>query len=58
MSEKRPTNREMLFCMDVKLTELGKQFSNHIKHHWMVTIPMMTITGGAIAALIIALLTK
>ena len=56
MSEKRPTNRELLFCMDVKLTELGRQFSNHIRHHWMVTIPLISITGATIIALILALL--
>ena len=56
MSEKRMTNREYLICIDVKLKELQKQFSNHIKHHWLVTIPLISITGGAIIALIIALL--
>ena len=52
------TNREYLICIDIKLKELKEQFSNHIKHHWMVTIPLIVITGGAITALIVALLTK
>jgi len=58
MSEKRITNREYLICIDAKLKALKEQFDNHLKHHWLVTIPLITITGGAITALIVALLTK
>ncbi|GAH07233.1 unnamed protein product [marine sediment metagenome] len=56
MSKGQMTNKEYLICIDTKLSSLKEQFSNHIKHHWMVTIPMIGITGAAITALVIALL--
>ena len=49
------TDHDLLVCIDVKLKELKKQFDNHLKHHWMVTIPLITIIGGLITALILAL---
>lgn len=52
------TNKEYLICIDTKLKELKEQFTNHIRHHWLVTIPLISITGAAITALIIALLRK
>lgn len=52
------TDHDLLICIDIKLKELKQQFANHIKHHWMVTIPMIGITFGSIVSLIITLLTK
>lgn len=52
------TNREYLVCIDAKLTGLKEQFSNHLRHHWMVAIPLISITGAALIALILALLRK
>lgn len=48
------TNHDLLMRMDEKLDGLFKQFSNHIRHHWLVTIPVLVIALG----LLIALLTK
>lgn len=45
---------ELLIRIDERIETLAKQFSNHIKHHWAVTIPIIVIALG----LIIALLTK
>lgn len=56
MINKRMTNKEYLICIDIKLKELKEQFTNHIRHHWLVTIPLISITGAALTALIIALL--
>lgn len=50
------TNKEHLICIDVKLGELKEQFDNHLYHHLAFTIALLTITGGAVTALIIALL--
>ena len=47
-------DHDLLVRMDEKLDELSKQFSNHIRHHWMVTIPVLVIALG----LLVALLTK
>jgi hypothetical protein len=48
------TDHDLLVRMDEKLTGLQKQFSNHIRHHWAVTIPVILIALG----LLVALLTK
>lgn len=52
------TDHDLLICIDAKLRELKLQFSNHILHHWWVTIPLIGITIGSITSLIIALLTR
>ncbi len=58
MSEQQMTDREYLIHIDTEVTGLKEQFSNHLKHHWMATIALISITGTAITAVIIALLTK
>ena len=45
---------ELLIRVDERTETLETQFSNHIKHHWAVTIPVLAIALG----LLIALLTK
>ena len=45
---------ELLIRVDERGATLAVQFSNHIKHHWMVTIPVLVIALG----LLVALLTK
>ena len=43
-------------CMIIKqlMPALSKRVSNHIKHHWMVAIPVIVVVLG----LVVALLTK
>lgn len=45
---------ELLIRVDERTDTLMKQFSNHIRHHYMITIPVIVIALG----LVIALLTK
>lgn len=52
------TDHDLLVCIDVKLKELKKQFDNHLKHHWAITIPLIGIAGSLVVALLIALCTK
>ncbi|MCK5615816.1 hypothetical protein KAR91_78860 [Candidatus Pacearchaeota archaeon] len=47
-------DHDLLVRMDEKLDGLSKQFSNHIRHHWIVTVPVIMIALG----LLVALLTK
>ena len=49
------SDTERLVRVETKLDTLTEHFTNHIKHHWMVTIPLITIVGGLIVALILAL---
>ena len=44
----------LLIRLDERVCSLTKHFSNHIKHHWVVTVPVIMVALG----LLIALLTK
>lgn len=48
------TDHDLLMRIDERVCALTKHFSNHIKHHWAVAIPLLMIIIG----LVIALLTK
>ncbi len=50
------TNKDQLIEIATKLDNLKEQFDNHLYHHLAFTIALLTITGGAVTALIIALL--
>ena len=45
---------ELLIRLDERVCSLTKHFTNHIKHHWMLTIPLILLVVG----LIITLITK
>ena len=49
-------DHDLLIRMDEKLDGLKHGFDNHLRHHWGVSIVLLTITLGAIVSLIIALL--
>ena len=51
------TDHDILICIEEKVKELKFQFTNHLKHHNFYTLALLTITGGAIGSLIIALIT-
>ena len=44
----------LLIRLEERVCNLTKHFSNHIKHHWMIAIPVIMLALG----LLIALLTK
>lgn len=44
----------LLIRLDERVCTLMKHFSNHIKHHWMISIPVLMVALG----LLIALLTR
>ena len=46
----------LLIRTDERVCMLMKHFNNHIKHHWMVTIPLLVVSLGSVFSLIIALL--
>jgi len=56
MDDKR-TDHDLLICIEEKIKELKYQFDNHLKHHNIYAIALLTITGGAIGSLVIALIT-
>ena len=50
------TNKELLICIDAKLSELKKQFDNHLTHHFRITLVLLSVTGSAIITLLVLLL--
>lgn len=57
------SDHDLLLCLDVKLSELKIQFSNHLKHHekvsdrqWAVTIAALTAGFMGLASFGVALL--
>ena len=51
------TDHDILVCIEEKIKELRHQFDNHLKHHNTYSLALLTITGGAVGSLIIALIT-
>ncbi len=49
------TNKEMLVCIDVKLSELKVQFENHLLHHFRIALVLLGITSSAVVGILIAL---
>lgn len=47
-------DHDLLMRIDERVYSLTKHFSNHIKHHWMMSIPLVM----AVVGLVIALLRK
>lgn len=45
-------DHDLLMRIDERLCGLSKHFSNHIKHHWMVTIPLLVIIVGLVITLL------
>lgn len=43
---------ELLIRIDERVCGLMTHFSNHIRHHWMVTIPVIVVALGLVVALL------
>jgi len=46
------SDHDRLIRIEGKIDVLGKQFSNHLKHHWQVTLTFGAVALAAILALI------
>lgn len=46
-------DHDILIMLNTKLDGLEKQFSNHLRHHFLFTLAAWTIALGAIVGLII-----
>jgi len=44
---------ELLIRVDERVCSLTKHFTNHIKHHWMIAIPVIMLVLGLVIALLI-----
>ena len=49
------SDHDRLIRMDQTMQLIEKQLSNHLKHHWAITIAMSTLLVGGLFALILKL---
>ena len=49
-------DHDLLIRIDTKLDELSKQFTNHLRHHFLFSLTALSMAGAAIVALIVALI--
>lgn len=49
----KQTDHDLLIAMNEKLTELGKQFSNHLSHHFRYSLMAWGIALSAIVTLVV-----
>ena len=45
------TDHDLLVRIDERQGTMATHFSNHIKHHWAVTISLLMIVAGLVVAL-------
>ena len=46
------TDHDLLLRIDERLRGLSTHFSNHIRHHWMLTIPLIMVVAGLVVTLL------
>ena len=52
------SDHDLLTELNVKVDRIESGFSNHLKHHWIITMVLLTSLLGLIGSLILALLSK
>ncbi len=50
---KEITDHDLLIRIDERTNTLSTHFCNHIRHHWMITIPLILSIVGLIITLLI-----
>ena len=53
---KSETIKERLIRMETKQDNLILQFTNHLRHHWAVTLALLSTTASLITTVIVMLL--
>lgn len=51
-------DHDLLICIDAKLKGLSTQFSNHLKHHFAVTLLALSSTLSLVVALLVFIFTQ
>ena len=46
-------DHDLLVRIDERVCNLTKHFSNHIKHHWLITVPLLMIITGLVITLLV-----
>jgi len=46
------TDHDLLMRIDERVESLSTHFSNHIRHHWMLTICLLIVIGGLVVAVL------
>ena len=46
------TDHDLLIRIDERTETMSKQFSNHVRYHWVVSIPVLLMVLGLLAAVL------
>ena len=52
------SDRDLLIRLDERVETLERYMTNHLAHHWAVTIGLVLAVTGAIGSLVVALVTR
>jgi hypothetical protein len=44
------SDHDLLIRIDERVQKLDRCMTNHLRHHWMVTVAALTAAAGAVAA--------
>ena len=58
MMAKSETIKERLVRMETKQDNLMSQFTNHLRHHWAITLALLSTTLSLAGAVVTMLLKK
>ena len=50
------SDHDILIQVNVKLDELKKQFDNHLKHHWAISVTLLSITITSLISVLVMVL--
>jgi hypothetical protein len=56
MDVKKMTEGEWRVYMHLTMKQMMKQFSNHLRHHWMITIVCASAALGGVASFVVGLM--
>ncbi len=46
-------DHDLLQRIDERVGNLTTHFSNHIRHHWMLSVALLIVIGGLVVALLV-----
>jgi len=50
------SDHDLLICIEQKVKELQGQFTNHLRHHWAITVAALTAAFAGSSSLIVGLI--
>ena len=53
-NEKPTSDHDLLIRIDERVQKLDRCMTNHLKHHWVVTVAALTAFVGAVVTLVVS----